>query len=164
MKIWIFVFLPKKLSHQVILKLFWENHWLKLKLIVKNWILDQSTARDFMVVALKNELKITLRNLIYSLFVVCSLLLNPNWHDLKIYTKAWEGILLSPLQHFIFNFLRGVMDKAVDSGSNGPRFEPCLRHMFLFFLLYLYKLLIAKLFQQKLSQKMIEICLIIQKM
>ena len=40
-------------------RLFWEAPRLKLKQMVKNWILDRSTARNYTVVALQNELEIS---------------------------------------------------------------------------------------------------------
>ena len=55
--------------------------------------------------------------------------LNPNRHE------GGHFYLLYNYTHSIFLSIlirlpRGVMDKAVDSGSVGPWFDPCLSHIF----------------------------------
>ena len=56
--------------------------------------------------------------------------LNPNWHEGGYFYLLYNythSIFLS----ILIRLPRGVMDKAVDSGSVGPWFDPCLRHIFL---------------------------------
>ena len=67
--------------------------------------------------------------------------LNPNWHEGRYFYLLYNythSIFLS----ILIRLPSGVMDKAVDSGSVGPWFDPCLRHIFFnflkFFFIYLH--------------------------
>ena len=55
--------------------------------------------------------------------------INPNRHEGGYFYLLYNythSIFLS----ILIRLPRGVMDKAVDSGSVGPWFDPCLRHIF----------------------------------
>ena len=59
--------------------------------------------------------------------------LNPNWHEAGVKVPSQHPIsILTKLFFFIkiFIFPRGVMDKAVGYGAEGPWFDPCLGQSF----------------------------------
>ena len=63
---------------------------------------------------------------------------NPNQHEGRYFYLLYN-YTHSTFSSILMSLPRGVMDKAVDSGSEGPWFDPCLRHIFFhFFILCTY--------------------------